>query len=273
MQEKGLSPQAEHYIGILLQKPVPYTVEIANATFHVTDTQVYGPGTLSQMFVTYLLENCLFQNSRVLDVGAGCFALGIVGAKNGAKEVLGTDISPFAIDCANNNIALNGVEATAKMLQGDGLGFLLPKYQYHFDLVLASTPWETIMEADFATISSERKVLSRAFYDINDLLITDVLTKGPTLLSPNGKIFITASKRIMDQSQGFAKRTTCPLTSPAKKTSTTMAISTLSLSLLPNHLKGNKMALRQCLPTVDHDPLPSDELLDILYYFLPDRNL
>jgi 23S rRNA G2069 N7-methylase RlmK/C1962 C5-methylase RlmI len=135
----------------------------------------------------------------------GLATLGILAAKKGATSVLGTDIADRAIFCAKQNIALNNVEKTAVMMQGDGLSFLLPAYKGHFDLILASTPWSTISQAGFDAISDDKKILSRAFYDVEDVLISDVLSKGPSLVSPNGNIFITASLRIMDRIKRLCK--------------------------------------------------------------------
>ena len=152
-----INREAEKYLDLLLQKKVPYEVSIANATIHLDNSEVYAPGKLTQFFTNYLLENDLVKNKIILDAGAGCFALGIVSAKNGAAKVLGTDLSDQAIACAKKNIALNQVGDQAEIMQGNGLSFLLAKYAGNFDLILASPPWDTITTTDFAGIPLRKK--------------------------------------------------------------------------------------------------------------------
>jgi release factor glutamine methyltransferase len=182
-----------------MQKKVPYEVEIQGAKFSITDAAVYGPGSLTHLFLDFLLKNDMFRDKAVLDVGAGYFTLGIVAAKNGAKRVVGTDISARAIACAQTSMRVNEVGKSVQIVQGDGVSFLLPEYEGQFDLILASTPWDAISKQDFATIPAERQNLSLAFYDVDDKLLSDVLANGPRLLAPQGKLLITASLRIMDR--------------------------------------------------------------------------
>jgi release factor glutamine methyltransferase len=204
-----LNPEAEKYISKILQEQIPYQVKIANATFIISNQHFFPPGKLSQLFVDYLITNDLIENKIIVDAGAGCFTLGIVAAKNGAKTVIGIDISEHAVTCANQNIILNQVEKTARIVQEDGLSRLLPEYAHQVDALLCGAPWDTITQKAFNSISVERQSLSRAFYDINDTLITDVLSKGPMLLSPKGKIFITASMRVMNRIKKLCETHQC----------------------------------------------------------------
>ncbi len=72
---------------------------------------------------------------------------------------------------------------------------LLHKFGHKVDVILAGAPWDNIPNKEFKNISDERKFLSSSFYDIDDKLITYVLTKGFELLVPDGKIFITSSSK------------------------------------------------------------------------------
>jgi len=191
------NPDAEAYISELLQKQVPYEVNILECIFKINSVNIYPPGKLSQMFAKYLIDYNLVKNTTIVDAGAGCFALGIISAKCGAKLVIGTDIAEEAVLCAHENIVNNTVEKNASILLGNGLDPLIPKYNRKIDLLLSGAPWDTLSSKEFNALSDDRKSLSRAFYDVDNKLIADVLSRGPLLLSPHGRIFITASKRTM----------------------------------------------------------------------------
>jgi len=191
--------EAEAYISKMLNKEVPYDVNILDCTFKIKNKNVYPPGKLTTLFANYLLEQDLVKNKTIVDAGAGCFALGIIAAKQGAAGVVGVDILGDAVQCANENIISNGVLENAAILQGNGLDPLFPTYQGKVDLLLSGAPWDTLSSEEFKLIADDRKPLSRSFYDIDNQLIADVLSRGPLLLSPSGRIFITAAKRMMDR--------------------------------------------------------------------------
>ncbi len=72
------------------------------------------------------------------------------------------------------------------------------------DLVVAGMPWDTIKrEEEFNNLPDNRKSLSRSFYDVDDELINSVFTHGFDLLNINGKMFITASDRIINRIKSF----------------------------------------------------------------------
>lgn len=56
---------------------------------------------------------------RVLDVGTGSGILAIAAARLGAKEVLGTDNDPIAVDIANENFERNGVDSVCRATTDD----------------------------------------------------------------------------------------------------------------------------------------------------------
>lgn len=193
------SPEAEKYISKILNKQVPYIVKIADTPFTINDKNVYPPGKLTEMFARFLLENNLVKDKVIAEVGAGCFALGILAAKGGAKLVIGTDINGKSLICAHENSLLNHVKNNTILFEGKGLSPLLPKYVGKINLLLSGAPWDTLSSNEYNTLSDERKLISRAFYDIDDQLITDILSKGFELLAPEGKIFITASLRVLNR--------------------------------------------------------------------------
>lgn len=194
-----INPKAEAYISKMLNKQVPYDVKVLDCHFKIKNVNVYPPGKLTVMFANYLLENNLVTNKTVVDAGAGCFALGIIAAKQGAKEAIGVDVLTEAVQCARESMASNGVLEKSVMLQGNGLDPLFPHYQGKVDLLLSGAPWDTLSAGEFDKLSPDRKALSRSFYDIDNHLIEDIFSRGSLLLSPQGRIFITASKRMMDR--------------------------------------------------------------------------
>lgn len=193
----GANPMADNYISKMLAKQTPYEVAILDATIKIRKNSVYPPGNLTRMFANYLLQHEVIKDKIIADVGAGAFALGIVMAQHGAYLALGTDISDDAIACAHENIIINGVQDNAFVFQGQGVNPLEEQYQGKIDILLSGAPWDTISSFDFEQISEERKLLSRAFYDVEDQLLTSVFTQGFNLLAPHGKMFITACLNIM----------------------------------------------------------------------------
>ncbi len=193
----GANPMADKYISKMLAKETPYEVTILDAIIKIRSTSVYPPGNLTRMFATYLVKHEIIQDKIIADVGAGSFALGIVMAQHGARLVAGTDISGDSIACARENIAINDVQEHSFVVQGAGVSPLEELYQGKIDILLSGAPWDSISSSDFEHIPEERKLLSRAFYDVEDQLLISVFTQGFKLLAPHGKIFITACLKIM----------------------------------------------------------------------------
>ena len=193
-----INPEAEKYITKKLNQKVPYQINFLNSTFTIDNVNVYPPGKLSEIFGSFLIENNLLKNKVVADIGCACFPLGIVAAKNGAKIVIGTDISNDAIKCAKNNVALNKIK-NAHLFIGEGLTPLLPTFEGKVDIIVSGMPWDSITYKEFASIAKDRQTFSRSFYDVDDKLINDLFSNGFKLLNPKGKIFITSSMRTLER--------------------------------------------------------------------------
>lgn len=185
----------------MMHKEVPYQVKVLNSNFIINNINVYPPGQLTEMFATFLIENNLMRNKVFADIGSGCFALGIIAAKNGANTVLGSDISEYAIQCATDNLVLNGITKNAYLFTGEGISPFLPNFVGKIDIIVAGAPWDSLSKDEFENIQPKRKAISRAFYDVDNGLIKDVMLKGFDLLSPKGRIFITSSMRTIDRIQ------------------------------------------------------------------------
>jgi SAM-dependent methyltransferase len=74
---------------------------------------------------------------RALDVGCGSGILGIFAARNHGR-VVGTEISPEAVEVARVNVVLNGLEGKVEILAGDVYGPLAPE---SFDLIVSNPPY------------------------------------------------------------------------------------------------------------------------------------
>jgi release factor glutamine methyltransferase len=191
--------QAENHINKVLSSKVPYTAKVGNAEFIIRNNSVCPPGRLTEMFIEYLKEQNLIKNKTIIDLGARCFGLGILAAKQGAKKVVGIEINEDAVACAKENILLNKVTHLTQILSGDTINPLLIDYHRKFDLLVTDLPGDSISKDDYDTMPLERKLLSRAFYDIEDQLILDILSRGSDLLSKNGRAFITLSSKTIDR--------------------------------------------------------------------------
>lgn len=65
------------------------------------------------------IQNHLKQGDVMLDVGCGSGILAIAGALLGASEVVGVEVDPVAVKAAKENVVVNGVEASVRVLEAD----------------------------------------------------------------------------------------------------------------------------------------------------------
>ena len=87
------------------------------------------------------LEEYMKEGDEVLDVGCGSGILSIAAALLGAKDVLGIEIDPVAVDISKENILLNHVENVAKAQYGD----LTKGVDYKADIVVANLMADLVM--------------------------------------------------------------------------------------------------------------------------------
>ncbi len=100
-----VNQEAEKYLSKMLERKVPYNVKVLDIDFVINNTGSYPPGKITELFMKYLIKN-----KNIADIGAGCFALGIISAKKGANLVIGVDIGEDPIKCAYDNMKLNGLK-------------------------------------------------------------------------------------------------------------------------------------------------------------------
>jgi ribosomal protein L11 methyltransferase len=83
--------------------------------------------------VESLAERGMIVGRRVLDVGCGSGILGLAAARLGAREVLGLDTDPIAIEATEANATRNDAAAAVRAREGS-----LPSGEAPWDVVLAN---------------------------------------------------------------------------------------------------------------------------------------
>ncbi|MDD6042680.1 MAG: 50S ribosomal protein L11 methyltransferase, partial [Eubacteriaceae bacterium] len=88
-----------------------------------------------------MLEKYQKAGDKVLDVGCGSGILSIAAALLGAKDVLGIDIDPVAVEVAEENIQLNKADNVARAQYGD----LTKGVDYKAQVVVANLMADLVM--------------------------------------------------------------------------------------------------------------------------------
>ena len=108
-----------------------------------TDAAVFSPNAVDSGTLAMLSVIDFLPGDKVLDLGCGYGAVGILAGKLiGEENVIMCDISERAIECAKNNAALNGVE-NINIILSDGFKNIEEK---DFTLILSNPPYH----ADFS---------------------------------------------------------------------------------------------------------------------------
>jgi len=101
--------------------------------------EVYAPA--EDTFL--MIDNLIIKDSdHVLEIGTGSGLVAISASFN-CREVTCTDINPYAIKCAENNIKLNDVE-NITVIKSD----LFENIEECYDLILFNTPYLPVMEEE-----------------------------------------------------------------------------------------------------------------------------
>jgi release factor glutamine methyltransferase len=98
--------------------------------------QVFNPiiGRTTSFFMQHMK---IQHDKRVLEIGTGTGAIAAAAAKV-AKSVTATDVSPFAVQCAQTTMQLNQIDNRVIVLQGD---LFQPVQDETFDVLLFNPPY------------------------------------------------------------------------------------------------------------------------------------
>lgn len=102
----------------------------------------FGTGTHeTTSLCVKMLDKYQKESDNVLDVGCGSGILSIAAALLGAKDVLGIDIDPIAVEVAEENLELNKVTNVARAQYGD----LTKGVDYKANIVVANLMADLVM--------------------------------------------------------------------------------------------------------------------------------
>lgn len=107
-----------------------YTPAEGEAVVTLDPGMAFGTGTheTTRLCMT-LLEECVTEGVRLLDIGTGSGILAVTGIRLGAGEAVGVDIDPLAVKIAGENADLNQVSDRTRFLCGDLVEQVEGQYQ------------------------------------------------------------------------------------------------------------------------------------------------
>ncbi len=144
------------------------------------DEGVFAPTLTSAS--PFLLEHVDFKSGeRMLDAFAGSGAFGIHAALQGAT-VMGFDVSPGAVACAQKNATLNNVADQVEVRQGTLEECLAPCEQ--FDLITANPPLIPLQAGEG---------LESALFDPGLQATKQFIAALPSLLASRGRCYLLTS--------------------------------------------------------------------------------
>lgn len=120
-----------------------YDTNSDDVVIEIDPGMAFGTGTHpTTVLCISMIEKYMKPGDKFLDIGTGSGILMIAAAKLGAQKVCGVDNDEFAIDIAEKNLLLNGIEnKNFKVMTGN----LTDKVDVKFDFVAANILTETIM--------------------------------------------------------------------------------------------------------------------------------
>lgn len=111
--------------------------EVKGAKIETRDI-VYAPAEDTLLAAEVLLRNMKGRELSVVDIGTGTGALGIIAAMdNRVSNVLMSDISEEALECAKENTGLNSVEGKCTFTKSN----LFEGIEGNFDIIIFNPPY------------------------------------------------------------------------------------------------------------------------------------
>lgn len=125
----------------------------------------FGTGTHETTRMCILaLEKYITPDSTVFDIGTGSGILAIAAAKMKAKEVIGVDLDPVAVDSAKENVAFNNLD-NIEILEGN----LMDVVKGKADIIVANI----IAEVICILVEDVKKFLNKDGYFISSGIIKE----------------------------------------------------------------------------------------------------
>jgi len=120
-----------------------YDANFDDVVIEIDPGMAFGTGTHpTTVLCISMIEKYIKKGDKFLDIGTGSGILMLAAAKLGAQKVCGIDTDEVAIDIAEKNLLLNGIEnKNFKVMTGN----LTDKVDEKFDFVAANILTETIM--------------------------------------------------------------------------------------------------------------------------------
>jgi len=188
-------------------EPVAYLVghrEFFALDFRVTP-DVLIPRPETETLVLQLITAAKSSpNPRILDIGTGSGCIAVAAAVNvPGASVTAVDISPQALEIANDNAHRHSVAGRIRLLEGDLFGPLAGEEQ--FDLIVSNPPY--VADGEMATLPADIRLhephlaLKAGPQGLD--VIARLISQAAARLAPRGAIFVELSPEQADAVTGL----------------------------------------------------------------------
>lgn len=166
-----------------------------------TDKRALIPRPETEELVDWVIENSK-NNQNILDVGTGSGCIAVALKKHLPQaSVYGWDISPQALQLADENAQLNGVEVSFKLQ--DVLSVQLETVQW-LDLLVSNPPYVTLKEKEAMLANVLEFEPHNALFVSNNepLLFYEVIAKlGTKILKSGGQLYFEINESFGSQTK------------------------------------------------------------------------
>jgi release factor glutamine methyltransferase len=177
-----LNKRAAYYLTRMAELP-PGGVEVEGAKLQAC-VGVFDPRKSTSTAHLCSLIRTYSPAKRVLDIGTGTGAAGIVAALNGAARVLMTDSNPKAVECARKNALRNKVDELVEVICVSSA----VEVGERFGLMIFAAPY--LWFAAPSALRDRFGSLVDSMYDEDDRAKADVLHEATRLLEHDGVLLL-----------------------------------------------------------------------------------